>query len=98
MKRPMNLAAFATCTAALLLSATLPCAADKKPATKKADAAADPADAPVVKVIATCQKYDLLRPWQKDPPFTREGIGIALKGNRVLVAAQLVAARQDAKR
>lgn len=45
----------------------------------------------VVRVNATTQAYDFFRPWGKKPPVSRRALGAVLSGNRVLVAAELVA-------
>lgn len=44
----------------------------------------------LVRVNATCQAYDPVRPWLKRPPFTRRAIGTVLSGNRILVTAEMV--------
>ncbi|MEI8340106.1 MAG: PDZ domain-containing protein [Verrucomicrobiota bacterium] len=46
---------------------------------------------PVVRVNATNQVWDFIRPWSKRAPFTRRALGVVLAGNRVLVTAELVA-------
>ena len=46
---------------------------------------------PVVRVNATDQSWDFIRPWNKRAPFTRRALGAVLPGNRVLVTAELVA-------
>ena len=46
---------------------------------------------PVVRVNATDQSWDFIRPWSKRAPFTRRALGAVLAGNRVLVTAELVA-------
>jgi hypothetical protein len=45
----------------------------------------------VVRVNVTNQDYDFFRPWGKDAPYTRRGLGAVLPDNRVLVTAELVA-------
>jgi hypothetical protein len=45
----------------------------------------------VVRVNVTNQAYDFFRPWGKDAPYARRGLGAVLPGNRVLVTAELVA-------
>ena len=45
----------------------------------------------VVRVNVTNQAYDFFRPWGKDAPYTRRGLGAVLPDNRVLVTAELVA-------
>lgn len=44
----------------------------------------------VVRVNVTTQNWDFLRPWGKRPPVTRRAVGAVIKGNRVLVSAELV--------
>ncbi len=53
--------------------------------------AAAPDQYSVVRVNVTNQSYDFFRPWGKDAPFARRGLGAVLPGNRVLVTAELVA-------
>ncbi|HEY5792993.1 MAG TPA: hypothetical protein VIS74_06830, partial [Chthoniobacterales bacterium] len=43
-----------------------------------------------VRVIATNQNYDFLRPWIKRPPYSRRGLGTVLADGRILVTAELV--------
>jgi S1-C subfamily serine protease len=45
----------------------------------------------VVRVNSTNQSYDFLRPWSKDAPFSRRGLGVLLDGGKILVTAELVA-------
>lgn len=45
----------------------------------------------LVRVNSTNQSYNFLKPWTKQPPFTRRGIGVVLEGGRVLVTAELIA-------
>ena len=45
----------------------------------------------VVRVNSTNQSYDFVRPWSKDAPFSRRGLGILLDGGEILVTAELVA-------
>ncbi|NJK90518.1 MAG: PDZ domain-containing protein [Blastochloris sp.] len=45
----------------------------------------------IVRVNATCQIVDPVRPWLKRPPFTRRAIGTVLSGQRILVTAEMVA-------
>jgi S1-C subfamily serine protease len=45
----------------------------------------------VVRVNSTNQSYDFVRPWSKDAPFSRRGLGILLDGGKILVTAELVA-------
>ena len=44
----------------------------------------------VVRVSATNQGYNFLRPWEKMNPIGRKGLGALLEGNKVLVTAELV--------
>lgn len=53
-------------------------------------AAAPSAADSVVRVNATSQEYNFLRPWEKRNPTTRNGLGALIKGKRVLVTAELV--------
>lgn len=60
------------------------------------EAAKPPANQPtagtsVVRVNATDQGYNFIRPWEKMNPVTRKGLGAVLPNNRVLVTAELVA-------
>ena len=48
-------------------------------------------DVSVVRVNSTNQDYDFFRPWSKKNPHVFHGLGAVIKGNRVLVTAQLVA-------
>ncbi|MEX2579007.1 MAG: PDZ domain-containing protein [Verrucomicrobiales bacterium] len=43
----------------------------------------------IVRVNATLQSYNFLRPWEKGAPTPRRGLGAVLSGNRVLVTAEL---------
>lgn len=45
----------------------------------------------VVRVNATTQAPDFFRPWAKKPAVSRRALGAVLPGNRVLIAAELVA-------
>ncbi len=44
----------------------------------------------VVRVHATNQGYNFVRPWEKQEASRRSGLGAVLEGNRVLVTAELV--------
>ncbi|MDF1826311.1 MAG: PDZ domain-containing protein [Verrucomicrobiales bacterium] len=44
----------------------------------------------IVRVNATLQSYNFLRPWEKGAPTPRRGLGAVLEGNRVLVTAEMV--------
>ncbi len=48
-------------------------------------------EAGIIRVHATVQPYDFLRPWTKTPPSSRRAIGAVIEGGRVLVTAALVA-------
>lgn len=45
----------------------------------------------VIRVNATNQPWDFLRPWGKRPPYSRRAIGAVLAGGKVLVTAEMVA-------
>lgn len=45
----------------------------------------------LVRVNATRQAYNLLRPWEKLAPDARRGLGSILEGNKILVTAEIVA-------
>lgn len=62
------------------------------PSALRLEAAAAPSAATsIVRVNVTSQKYNFFRPWQKDSPAQRRGLGAVIKGNRALVTAELVA-------
>lgn len=72
-------------------------AAAPVPAAPPAQEEAKPATAPgpspsnsLVRVNATLQAYNFLRPWEKGNPTPRRGLGALLKGGRVLVTAELI--------
>ena len=44
----------------------------------------------VVRVNSTNQSYDFLRPWSKEAPFSRRGLGVLIDGGKILVTAELV--------
>ncbi|MCB1233148.1 MAG: serine protease, partial [Verrucomicrobiae bacterium] len=44
----------------------------------------------LVRVNATLQSYNFLRPWEKSAPTPRRGLGAVLSGKRVLVTAELI--------
>lgn len=44
----------------------------------------------IVRVNATLQKYNFLRPWEKGAPTPRRGLGAVLQGDRILVTAELI--------
>lgn len=59
---------------------------------KKADVVTAPAPpVSVVRVNATSQPYDFLRPWTKRPPYQRRAVGAVLPDSRVLTTAEQVA-------
>ena len=43
----------------------------------------------MVRVNSTLQDYSFLRPWEKGAPTPRRGLGAVIKGNRVLVTAEM---------
>jgi S1-C subfamily serine protease len=45
----------------------------------------------VVRVNSTNQAYDFFRPWSKEAPFSRRGLGVLIDGGNILVTAELVA-------
>lgn len=47
-------------------------------------------DKSLMRVHATGQSWDYLRPWMKKQPFTRRGLGVVVGENRILVTAELV--------
>ncbi len=57
-------------------------------AQNKSDANTSP-EKSLVRVNATLQSYSFLRPWEKGAPTPRRGLGALLKGNRVLVTAEM---------
>ncbi len=44
----------------------------------------------LMRVNATLQSYNFLRPWEKSAPTPRRGLGAVLEGNRVLVTGELI--------
>lgn len=50
-----------------------------------------PAPQSILKVNATNQPYSFSRPWTKETPYSRKGIGVVIEGGRVLVTAEMVA-------
>lgn len=44
----------------------------------------------LMRVNATLQSYNFLRPWEKSAPTPRRGLGAVLSDNRVLVTAELI--------
>jgi S1-C subfamily serine protease len=75
--RPLLLAVFTTF--GLLLSVEF-IGAQEKPSPEKS----------LVRVNATLQSYNFLRPWEKGAPTPRRGLGAVLKDKRVLVTAELI--------
>jgi S1-C subfamily serine protease len=45
----------------------------------------------VLRVNSTNQAYDFIRPWSKDNPIARKGLGVLIDGGKILVTAELVA-------
>ncbi len=45
----------------------------------------------LVRVNSTNQAYSFLKPWSKQPPATRRGIGVVIPGGKILVTAELIA-------
>jgi S1-C subfamily serine protease len=45
----------------------------------------------VIRVNSTNQAYDFFRPWSKEAPFSRRGLGVLIDGGNILVTAELVA-------
>lgn len=62
-----------------LLTAPFASAQEKGPSPEKS----------LVRVNATLQSYNFLRPWEKGAPTPRRGLGAVIEGNRVLVTAEL---------
>jgi hypothetical protein len=52
----------------------------------------------LLKVNVTYQNYNVQIPWQKESAGGRRGLGVVLPKNRVLVTAQMVAARRSPPR
>ncbi|MCP5538893.1 MAG: PDZ domain-containing protein [Akkermansiaceae bacterium] len=44
----------------------------------------------LIRVNATLQSYNFVRPWEKGAPTPRRGLGALLEGKRVLVTAELI--------
>ena len=44
----------------------------------------------LVRVNATLQSYNFVRPWEKGAPTPRRGLGAVLANNQVLVTAELI--------
>ena len=86
---PLRLFLCALLSAALLSAPAAPAAPAKDAKPTASAAARKPASA--VRVNATSQPYDFLRPWSKRPPFQRRAVGAVLPGSRVLTTAEQVA-------
>src|ERR1700741_3705490 len=61
-----------------------------EPTPKEAPAPAEQKGS-VVRVNSTNQAYDFFRPWSKQAPFSRRGLGVLIDGDNILVTAELVA-------
>ncbi len=61
-----------------------------EPTPKEAPAPAEQKGS-VVRVNSTNQAYDFFRPWSKEAPFSRRGLGVLIEGGNILVTAELVA-------
>src|SRR6202045_4967392 len=61
-----------------------------EPTPKEAPAPAEQKGS-VVRVNSTNQAYDFFRPWSKEAPFSRRGLGVLIDGGNILVTAELVA-------
>ena len=66
---------------AILVSLSLPASVSSQDASPENS---------IVRVNATLQSYNFLRPWEKGAATPRRGLGAVLEGNRVLVTAELV--------
>lgn len=49
------------------------------------------AEASIIRVHSTNQSYDYIKPWEKNNPYERHGLGAVLPNNRILVSADLIA-------
>lgn len=88
--------AIAACCAVLSVAGTLPAQSDTPaPGAPRPPAPVERVDGeslpPITRVNVTYQRFDFVRPWEKDPPGSRSGIGAILPGGRVLVSAELLA-------
>lgn len=72
----------------LLISLLIPSFATLNAEEKTAAIVAKPG---AVRVNATTQAWDFVRPWSKRPPMTRRAVGAVLTGDRVIVPAEMVA-------
>lgn len=77
-----------TCILTLLLLAVLyfPAALQGQ---NQAKAAVSPTNS-LVRINATLQRYNFIRPWEKGAPTPRRGLGALITGKRVLTTAELV--------
>ncbi|MEI6035898.1 MAG: PDZ domain-containing protein [Verrucomicrobiae bacterium] len=75
----------------LLLALCLPAAAGVFSTPQPPKPPAPNKSLSVVRVNATSQAYDFVRPWAKKPPGTRRGLGTLIEGGRLLVTAELIA-------
>ena len=48
------------------------------------------AEESVVRVNATIQSHNFIRPWEKTAPLRRNGLGAVIEGHRVLVTSELI--------
>ena len=76
---------------AILAAFCLPALAGTSPPAKTDPPSTAASNRSVLRVNATFQAYDFLRPWEKKPPGTRRGLGSLIEGGRILVTAELVA-------
>ncbi|MBV9390451.1 MAG: PDZ domain-containing protein, partial [Verrucomicrobia bacterium] len=82
MKGILIVCCWMTCNA-LLIGAPEPTPKDEPvPAERKSS---------VIRVNSTNQAFDFLRPWSKEAPSGRRGLGVIVDGNQILVTAELVA-------
>jgi len=58
-------------------------------AQEKAKGVASPSSS-LVRINATLQRYNFIRPWEKGAPTPRRGLGAVITGKRVLTTAELV--------
>jgi len=85
--RLLSLFGLAPLLAALLLST--PAAGQDSAAAPEGKAHQNSPENSIVRVNATLQSYNFIRPWEKGAPQPRRGLGAVLEGNRVLVTAEL---------
>lgn len=72
------------CLAFVFALAASPAAAQKKAAVQTSP------EKSLVRVNATLQSYNFVRPWEKGAPTPRRGLGAVLAGKRVLVTGELI--------